>query len=873
MKRKQLLTILLVVLLVAVLAVTCFACKDKPDTPSDNTPSGDSGNTSDPGTDPGTDPSGGEGGGNVNPGGTQVNTGIDVPKDLAVANGRASWKRVSGATFELEINGTVITIGNAINYNLLDFASLPADGSFTLRVRAIKDGKASEWSSAVTYTYVATQVVNPTVTGLDGTRMQWTASSNALYPLVTVGGTEYKLAADATGYDLAGVTQKSDVTLTYVADGVYYKSSATVRLTYDPATTTLAYAAPAQAYMDGEVLRFDRVEGANAYYFQDVQGRVTSLTGEDINSLSNDRNAHLLIKYMWAGNTDLDIANSAPTEIIYFGEGKGTGTSSDPFLVESVSDLRYIEYYEAVSEAQHTIFYYKLAADVVFEAYQPKDDEEFSNFYNLGSFSGVLDGDGHSLKNIVVYYKDGYSSIFDNVTETGVIKNLVIEDTAWRTWTVRTNDGVMHEKGGEVAVLAYTNRGRIEGVTFASGKVTAAKDGAAGLVSINRGTISGCTVASGVAITGVNEVGAIAIYNAGTIEDCHNAGTVKGTVSVGGIVGRNAGLVTRCGNVGKVSGDSAVGGIVGYNYNVQDIDGDMQYDTLVSYCYNKAVTTDYLNVFGMSYVGGIVGKNGSTGVNELGLVSYANAGVYGCYNQSDVSGTISAGGIAGENCSYYNGAQDEGFGIRGCYTSGVINVVDEFEAGRIYLSVSNCVWAENDDEHIFVHYWKAGDVGVTTWPGVQMTKTTVGGYDFYYADLAGVSADQVEGLIFCRVNPYDHSGGEESVHNKTENLAASVVGGKLIYAINDSWTTATKACVGWLAGYNNMVYDSYYSDPTGEFSEDVTAVVGGGTSNVNKMTNTSDKQAIAAALNAVLDGDPFVVSGDGYPVLDWELEN
>ena len=71
-------------------------------------------------------------------------------------------------------------------------------------------------------------------------------------------------------------------------------------------------------------------------------------------------------------------------------------------------------------------------------------------------------------------------------TEAGIIRNIVIEDTNWRTWTNRTNDGIMHEKGGECAILAYTNRGTIEGITLASGSIKADKDGAAGLVSINR---------------------------------------------------------------------------------------------------------------------------------------------------------------------------------------------------------------------------------------------------------------------------------------------------------------------------------------------------------------------------------------------------
>lgn len=836
MKRKTYI-IILAVLVVLALCLALFACK--------NTPAPDDG---------------GEGGGDVVvPGGddpTPVDTDIATPENLAADSGRVSWKRVTGVTFELEINGKVLDVGNAVNYNLLNYADRPADGKFALRVRAIKDGKAGDWSAVVNYTYVGSPVVNPTVTGIDGTTLRWTASADAQYPLVTVAGVEHKLAADATSYDLSAVTSRSDVSLRYVADGTYYLDSAIIRLVYDPAGPTLAYAGPTNVHMEGEVLYFDRVEGANIYYFADVYNTVTSITGEAINSLSNDRSGHFLVKSMWAGNTDLDIANSEPTPVTYFGEGKGAGTLADPYLIDSLSDMRYIEYYEAVNQSN----YYRLTADIEFEPYQPAKDEDYSNFYNLGSFSGVLDGQNHALKNIVVYYKDGYSSIFDNITETGVIKDLVIEDTAWRTWTNRTNDGVMHEKGGECAVLAYTNRGTIEGVVLKSGTITADKDGAAGLVSINRGTIAGCKVLSGATITGANEVGAIAIYNAGTVRDCLNYGTVSGGATVGGIVGRNAGLVLRCGNEGTVTGESTVGGLVGYNYNINVGDG-MQYDTLVSQCYNKGI------VSGMSFVGGLVGRNGSTGYNELGLTNYANAGLYGCYNRGDVSGIISVGGLVGENCAYYNGAGEDGFGVRACYTSGIVSTDEEFRSGYIYLSVSDCTWAENDNELIYVHYWRGEDQGITSWPGAPMQKQKVGGHDFYVVAVQGNVAD-VTGLIFNRVNPNNTSGGEGSIHNQTVNIAASAVGGALIYAINDSWTNATAACAGWLAGYNNMVNDCYYAAPDGS---SLPLSKTGSCPGCSPMGNESDKEQIAENLNNTLGGADIFVSRDNkYPVLIWE---
>lgn len=858
MKKRNLFIFLLAIVLVMALTFTLFACKDNTDPQSGE----QSGSESQSGQQGGEQ--GGEQGGATTPvDDTEVDTSLSYPKNFKVSAGVAEWQRpFSGAKFDLEINGTVVSVGTAIKYDLTTYAGRPADGKFSLRVRTLKDGKASAWSAAISYTYVGKALLTPANTGLNGTNLVWDNSADASYPLVTVAGVEHKLAKGATSFDLSTITQPSDVSLLFAGDGVYRLDSEAIRLSYDPATNVLSFAKPTGVHMEGNVLHFDKVVGANTYYFCDVYNTVTYLTGEDINSLSNDREGHFLIQSMWAGSTDLDIANSAPQQVTYFATNEGTADS--PYLISTVDEMRYIEYYEAIGQSN----YYELATDVEFVPHDPVEGEDFSNFYNLGSFSGVLDGKGHSLKNIFVWYKDGYSSIFDNVTETGVIKNIVIEDTNWRTWTNRTNDGIMHEKGGECSILAYTNRGTIEGITLASGSIKADKDGAAGLVSINRGTIKGCRVLEDVTIWGANETGAIAIYNVGIIEDCINEGDVSGKATVGGIVGRNAGLVTKCGNEGNVSGHATVGGIVGYNYNIKDVDGSMQYATLVSYCYNHGQVT------GMSFVGGIAGKNGSTGQNELDEVAYANAGIYGCYNNYDVFGTISAGGIVGNNSGYYTGAADAGFGVRGCYTSGVINVQEGFRANRIYLSVADCVWAENDETLIYVHYWKGADQGVTAWPGTKMNKVKVGDYDFYYVDVQGVSIGDISGLIFNRVNPKNTSGATQgdvvSVFNSTVDISPTIVDGSLIYAVNSDWTNATNACVGWLAGYNNMINDSKWNCPYTD-KPTMPVVVSGNMPGVDEFTNSTDKQTIADDLNAVLDNhSAFVVVGDAYPVLWWE---
>lgn len=810
----------------------------------------------------GGDSSGSASAGNSSGGGS--GSAPDAPTGLSVDTlGKATWERVDDTTgYEVEVNGAAVTV-RFTNYDLLTGETLPANGTFNIKVRSLNGDNKSSWSETVSYTYSGGEVVTPSISGLDGTTLKWTAPTfteyvgiATPYPVVSVGGSVTELAATATEYSLASAAT-GEVSLYYKADGVYYKDSGKVKLVYDATDKSLSFAAPENVRMEGDLLVFDEVVGANIYYIQDVYNTVTSISGNDILALSSDRDGHFLVKAIWAGNTDLNIGDSASSPVTYFTEEQGQGTQGKPYLISSTSDLRFIEYYEALGEDK----YYKLVSDIAFESYTPANDEDYSNFYNLGSFSGVLDGDGHTLKNIVVYYKDGYSSIFDTVY--GTIKNIKIEDTAWRTWTNRTNDGIMHEKGGECAIFAYNNQGTIENVTLVSGSVTAVRDGAAGLVSINRGVIDNCVAEAGFTVYGANEAGAFAIYNVGTIKNCINYGTVGGKSTVGGIVGRNAGLVTCCGNEGNISAEAYGGGIVGYNYNV--FDGiKMQFATKISYCYNKGT------VECTSYAGGIVGRNGSDGVNEQAIVRYANAGVYGCYNQGTVTGMISVGGIAGENFGYYTGSQDEGFGIRACYSSGDINnLIKGLGSGKIYLAISACTWAEDSDPDIYVHYWS--DTGTTTWPGVKMTKVTVGNASYYTADMPSYTPT---GFIFSRVNPDTSVDLDLRMYNKTRDITATDMGDPMIFAINSDWTNASTPSAAALVGYNNMISDCYYvGGQTIGASDTVLRPIARQMSTAENTVygkTRSELRLIANDLNTVL-GEQAFVSVDGkYPVLKWQ---
>lgn len=785
-----------------------------------------------------------------------------VPTGLKVdGTGLLRWDAVSGASsYDIEVN-SVVKEGRKLNsFSLVDMENRPADGKFTVRVRAVRDTEQTAWSEAISYTHQGTAMVHP-VLSLSNGKVVWGASSQAKNVSVTVNGKESLVDGKTSEYDLSTLNADATITVKFVGDGVYVLDSKAVTVNYKQSTSKIYLPAPTNVKMEGSTLIFDEVLGANAYYLQDVNNTVTV-----IKTNSSDRTNKFLIKAIWASNTDIDIEDSELSEVVYFDSSKGLGTESSPFIISTPEEMRFVEYYESINQSK----YYKLANDIVLEEYSPKDDEDISNFYNLGSLSGVIDGAGHSIVNLVVYYKDGYSSIFDTIAQSGVIKNLVIENAKWRTWTNRTNDGVFHEKGGECSILAYTNRGTIDNVVVKTSSVTAVKDGASGLVAINKGIIKNCVIENTTKIYGANEAGGIAIFNSGTITRCINKAEVSGNTTIGGIVGRNNGVVTECGNEGIVTATTYGGGIVGYNYNL--FDEVLKFKSEISYCYN----TGKIDV--TSYGGGIAGKNGGDGINEVGKESYANASILSCYNWGTVKGANSLGGIVGDNYSYHE--KDTDLGVLGCYSSGNIDInVSALESTRIYLSLENCSWGSDAGAIMYMHFWS--DTESSDWPGIRMMQTKIGTKSYYYADVS-VKAEELTGIIFNRINP---TNGE--IWNQTEDIKIQFKSGNLCFKVTVNWTTATASSskelvanaplsAGGVAGFNNMINDCYYKAQTigGK-------TLGAGTtsgSQANKVmlngkvaTSTDceirDNATLLENLNKI---NNVWVQGENGPVLKWQ---
>ncbi len=177
------------------------------------------------------------------------------------------------------------------------------------------------------------------------------------------------------------------------------------------------------------------------------------------------------------------------------------------------------------------------------------------------AFSGVFDGQGHTISNIDITYSGNYVGFFAVVS--GTIKNLAVTGT------------VNQPSGASAALLAgYLGQtgapGTIENCS-AVGTVTNSGMQAAllvGVATIDNGVIKNCYVGGSVTSNGTGYYGGIigrTTRPAVQITNCYSTADIKGTNYVGGIIGyfSGAGYVSNLYATGNIEGAQYVGGIAG----------------------------------------------------------------------------------------------------------------------------------------------------------------------------------------------------------------------------------------------------------------------------------------------------------------------
>ena len=240
----------------------------------------------------------------------------------------------------------------------------------------------------------------------------------------------------------------------------------------------------------------------------------------------------------------------------------GDGTEASPFMITNEAEL------ELVTDFPDAHF--KLANDIVMteELSVPLCYESENQ-----TFSGVFDGNGYAISNIIMEIDD-YSSYATFIYKNeGTIKNLNIKNA---NFLGLGGCGITYQNKGTIdncsisfkscggpdssTGIAYNNSGTIS-KCYVSGDMYYSN----GISHYNTGTISYCEVSASLSPSS----GGIVNSNKGTIENCSFVGSANETLDFGGISNTNYGLISKCKAIGDFSDDSSdIAGICCSNYSI-----------------------------------------------------------------------------------------------------------------------------------------------------------------------------------------------------------------------------------------------------------------------------------------------------------------
>ena len=321
----------------------------------------------------------------------------------------------------------------------------------------------------------------------------------------------------------------------------------------------------------------------------------------------------------------------------------GEGTAESPYLVADADGLEYVA--QLAAEGKTKGVYFKLENDITLndvsvfemtEGYLSSAKENAAVFTPVGTtsapFEGTFDGDGHYITGL--YCKDSTEAGLFGVVRNGVIVNLNLD---FALVDAKEYAGALAGKleGAskiENVVVSGSVIGKEQVLSSVVGGLTGVVSEEAQVVdSVFYGAVSASNAFSA-------NAGGIAGINKGTIDKCNFGGKAFGTsmyfsANVGGITASNHGTVSGCRSQGTVGVETAgevndgyAGGVAGYT------DGE------IYGCKNDSTVTGYCASYGDSIcaIGGVAGY-------------VKNSEVYLCSNDGKIVGEQGtyAGGVAG----------------------------------------------------------------------------------------------------------------------------------------------------------------------------------------------------------------------------------
>lgn len=292
--------------------------------------------------------------------------------------------------------------------------------------------------------------------------------------------------------------------------------------------------------------------------------------------------------------------------VTYF-NGRGTGTSGDPYLVSAQLDLAEVRY--CLDKA------FRQTADIALTGtWTPLGSAAFP-------FTGTYDGNGFSITNLSVSLAADDAGLFgqtNGATLTGITvsgsvtgENYVGGLVGFALSTTITNC--------HAAVAVVSDNSQLP--TEMAGGLVGELSGGSVSASSSSGSVSRVTPIG----YDVSYVGGLIGYSDGVVSTSFASGSVTGSYGIGGLIGyQNGGAVQRSYATGDVVGDSSVGGLFG---KLSTLGSGLN---LVENVYARGSASSGLTSVG-SLIGSVTGTGGTRGL---------------AYGTGAVSG--GAGGFAGD---------------------------------------------------------------------------------------------------------------------------------------------------------------------------------------------------------------------------------
>ncbi len=242
-----------------------------------------------------------------------------------------------------------------------------------------------------------------------------------------------------------------------------------------------------------------------------------------------------------------------------FAEG-GDGSVDNPYLISTVGDLQQI--------AQAPTKAYKIVNDL--------DMSKSASYWTpVSSFTGVLDGDGHTIYNLDIQTSDSHAGLFGTLDNLGIAKNLTFVKPTIEVTNGNQYVGVV---AGETS-FDYTGKGEdtnVDNVHVYDANISGAADATVGgLVGCQNlySTIANSSFQGEIKTPQASYVGGIVGKQRTSSTVTASYANVKAVASssLGGIVGeagstQDGCTVTNCKVKGLLSAENNVGGIMGYSY-------------------------------------------------------------------------------------------------------------------------------------------------------------------------------------------------------------------------------------------------------------------------------------------------------------------